>query len=185
MTDKRIKSTKFYNIGQLRVQYWNNLKQDTAKLARCQKGSQEEIIHSTSAQELIKELRGVERFFAFPGIQRLDSFAGSMRRSEYMSLANQGAETTRQLVSDSYRSHPDISDEDQLIDEKEDWEHKENAIKNDFEVLFVEDMPEDEEKALKTRLRELRNPGEKFNYGIIIQRSFQDALIALQLNHNI
>lgn len=185
MKDQKRKSTKFYNIGQLRVQYWNNLKQHTAKLARCQKNSNDETYYRDSSQNLIEELYGVERFFSFPGKQRLDNFSTCINRAEYMSLANQVSDTTRQLVSDSYRSHPDIADEDPLTDDKEEWEHRESGFQNDFEVLFVEEMSEEEERTLKSRFRDLKNYAEKFDYGVIVQNSFQDALIALQINHNI
>jgi arginine decarboxylase len=32
----------YYNIGQLRVDYWNKLKIQTSELARCHKGSENE-----------------------------------------------------------------------------------------------------------------------------------------------
>ncbi|NND31187.1 MAG: ornithine decarboxylase, partial [Saprospiraceae bacterium] len=185
MSKNKASNTKFYNIGQFRVHYWNNLKQETAELARCQRGSKKEKKHSDNARQLLDDLSAVEHFFSFPGVHRLEIFRGALKKSEYMSLSNHVAETTRQLVSDSYRSHPDILEDDHYLDENEDREPRDGNSKNDFEVLFVEEMSEEEEKTLRTKLKELRNPAEKFSYNIVVQRSFQDAIIALQFNHNI
>ncbi|MEZ4777254.1 MAG: aminotransferase class I/II-fold pyridoxal phosphate-dependent enzyme [Bacteroidia bacterium] len=185
MIVKKTKSAPFYNIGQLRTHYWNHLKRETAELARCQRGSADEKKHSDSTGELLNELHGVERFFAFPGIHRLEIFKRALRRNEYMSLANQVADTTRQLISDSYRSHSEVSEDEQNQEERDDQEYKDITRKSNFEVLFVENMSEDEEKTLRAKLKELRSPGDKFSYSIIVQKTFQDALIALLFNHNI
>jgi len=62
-----IQRSKYYNIGQLRVDYWNTLKITTAELARCRKGSTNEKVKKQKVKELIKDLKGVECFFASPG----------------------------------------------------------------------------------------------------------------------
>ena len=46
-------------------------------------------------------------------------------------------------------------------------------------------MSEQDEASLKTKVNQLRDPKDKFTYGIVVQRSFQDALIALLFNYNI
>ncbi|MCB0665829.1 MAG: aminotransferase class I/II-fold pyridoxal phosphate-dependent enzyme [Saprospiraceae bacterium] len=130
----------------------------------------------------MKELNEVEKYFAFPGRHRIQSLKAALPRAEYMALSHLVAETTQQLVSDSYRSHPDYLEEEQFLDEKdsEEW-----SGKSDFEVLFVENISPEDEKTLRISLRDLRSSTDKFQYNIVVQRSFQDAMIALQLNYNI
>ncbi len=57
--------------------------------------------------------------------------------------------------------------------------------KNHFEVLFVDDISEEEETKLNNSLRLLRSSNDKFTYGVVVQTSFQDAMIALLFNYNI
>jgi arginine decarboxylase len=184
-TTKQI-SAPYYNIGQLRVDYWNNLKNVTADLARCHKGSANEKTHHTEAANIIKQLLSVEKFFAFPGVSRVEYLKAILLRKEHNVLSNAVADTTRQLVSYSYRSNPDFLDADEnSMEEVEDREKIGEVKQNYFEVLFVEDMSIEDEKALRIKFSELRDSKEQFTYGVVVQRSFQDALIALLFNHNI
>ena len=96
------------------------------------------------------------------------------------------AETTKQLVGDSYRSNPDFLDHDEhSIESVEEHEQYNGVSKNYFEVMFVDDISEQEEINLQHSIRALRTPNDKFTYGVVVQRSFQDAMIALLFNHNI
>ena len=96
------------------------------------------------------------------------------------------AETTRQLLGDSYKSNPDFVDFDEhSMESAEEHEQHNNIRKNHFEVLFVDNISEQEEYKLKHRLRTLQTPNDKFTYGVVVQRSFQDAMITLLFNHNI
>lgn len=186
MTKKTQLSAPYYNVGQLRVEYWNKLKNETVALARSKRDSAEEKSHIQETKQILLELGGVEKYFAFPGLLRIESLKATLSRQEYTALSHQVAETTRQLVSDSYRSHQDISQAEEITaEDAEEFEQRKNLRKNDFDVLFVEDMTEDDEKSIRLKLMELRDPSEKFSYGVVVQRSFQDAVIALLFNYNI
>ena len=179
-------STPYYNIGQLRVDYWNNLKKSTDELARCHKGSVNEKKLRSTIKELFIELRSVERYFAFPGKQRVGHLSSKLDKHEHKALANQVAETTRMLISDSYRSDTEhLTDLENTMDDGTKPEIFTGIRKNYFEVLFVEDMIEEEEKKLHKELNELRDSNEQFTYGAVVQRSFQDALVSLIFNFNI
>jgi arginine decarboxylase len=185
MDNKKQISAPFYNIAQLRVSYWKDLKNLSAALARCHKGSSNEKEHIKLVQDILKLLRGVEHYFAFPGIKKLDKLTETLALQEHTSLANQVDITNRQLVSDSYRSHPDFLESDShesLVDNEDQTAH---IKKNYFEVLFVEDMTEQDEFSLKSKLKELTDDKDQFTYGIVVQKSFQDALVALHSNYNI
>jgi arginine decarboxylase len=186
VTQNKTKSAPYYNIGQLRVDYWNNLKIETSELARCHKGSANEKAHKQKIKELLKDLKGVECFFASPGKGRIQKLDNAFSSHEHASLAHMAAETTKQLVGDSYRSNPDFIDfDEQSIESAEEHEQHNSVRKNHFEVLFVDDMSEQEESKLRHSLRALRTSTDKFTYGVVVQCSFQDALIALLFNHNI
>ena len=186
MTQNKKKSAPYYNIGQLRVDYWNKLKIETSELTRCHKGSANEKNHKQKIKELIKDLKSVECFFAFPGKERLQKLDNAFTSHEYASLSHLVAETTRQLLGDSYKSNPDFIDfEEHSMESAEEHEKHHNIRKNHFEVLFVDNISDQEENKLKHSLRNLQTPKDKFSYGIIVQRSFQDVMIALLFNHNI
>ncbi|HSM63657.1 MAG TPA: hypothetical protein VK833_06950, partial [Gillisia sp.] len=186
MIQKKSKSAPYYNIGQLRVDYWNKLKIETSELSRCHKGSMNEKTHRLKIKELIKDLKGVESFFAFPGIERLHKFEKAFSSHEFASLSHLVAESTRQLLGDSYKSNPDFIDFDEhSMASTEEHEQHNNIRKNHFEVLFIDNISKEEENKLKHSLRSLQTSKDKFTYGVVVQRSFQDALIALLFNHNI
>lgn len=185
MIKKKQNSAPFYNIGQLRVTYWNDLKNATAELARCHHGSANEKRLLEESKELLKHLSGVEKYFAFPGHWHLDNLKTSLARNEHKALANRVADTTQQLVSDGFRSNPRFLDEELDTEDLESLEVPNPSKKNYFEVLFVEDMTQANEQALKKKIADLKDPDEQFTYGIVVQHSFQDALIALLFNHNI
>ncbi len=185
MTIKKQLSAPYYNIAQLRVNYWKDLKNLTTELARCRKGSANEKTHIKLVHDVLKLLDGVEHYFAFPGIKKIEQFNSSLSNHEHTSLANQVAETSLQLISENFRRHPGFLEEGYDMDSIEDREKKDGPKKNYFEVLFVEDMSEQDEVALKTKVNDLRDPENQFTYGIVVQRSFQEALITLLCNYNI
>ncbi|MGB5316844.1 MAG: aminotransferase class I/II-fold pyridoxal phosphate-dependent enzyme [Robiginitalea sp.] len=186
MIKTNIKNAPYYNIGQLRVDYWNKLKIATAELSRCRKGSTNEKELRDDTKSLLNDLKGVEVYFAAPGMARLQKLENSLSRLEHTSLANLVSETTKQLVGDSYKSNPDFLDFDEHSIESVEVHEQFNSVrKNHFEVLFVDNMSIEEEKELKHNFGNLRASHDKFTYGIVVQRSFQDAMTALLFNHNI
>jgi arginine decarboxylase len=178
--------SKYYNIGQLRVDYWNTLKVTTAELARCHKGSSNEKQKKQKVKELLKSLKGVECYFATPGKECMQKLELALNNDESISLAHLVAETTKQLVGDSYKIHPDfVNYDEKSIESAEKHEQYKTVRKNHFEVLFIDNISEQEELELKQYLKELGTQNDKFTYGVVVQRSFQDALISLLFNHNI
>ncbi|MBZ9729313.1 aminotransferase class I/II-fold pyridoxal phosphate-dependent enzyme [Salegentibacter sp. JZCK2] len=186
MPEKKIDSAHYYNIAQLRVESWNTLKSESTKLHSTPRGSEDEKARKKNLRQLLKDLEGVECFFAFPGLSCIDSLREMLERQEHTALSHKIAEITKNLVSDRYRSNPDfLEDEDPGADLTDKGEYTEVARKNYFEVMFVEDISQAEENKLRHDLKEMRLSNEQFAYGIVVQRSFEDALIALQFNFNI
>lgn len=186
MPEKKIDSSHYYNVAQLRVESWNNLKNESTKLYSSPRGSEKEKLHTKNLRQLLKDLEGIECFFAFPGLSCIDSFRDMLERHEHTALSNKIAEITKNLVSDRYRSNPDfLEDDDPGVELNDKGEYSEVSKKNYFEVMFVEDISQAEESKLRHDLKEMRLSNEQFAYGIVVQRSFEDALIALQFNFNI
>jgi len=185
VTTNKTKSAPYYNIGQLRVDFWNKLKIKTSELTRCHKDSENEKVHKRDVKQLIKDLKGVECFFASPGKERLQKLENAFFSEEYASLSHLVAETTKQLVGDSYRSNLESITQQENNSELLSEEQYDGARKNHFEVLFVDDISEEEEIKLNNSLRLLRSSNDKFTYGVVVRTSFQDAMIALLFNYNI
>ncbi len=181
-----VKSAHYFNIGQLRVDYWNKLKLASSELARSNKGSENEKEGKKLISELLKDLSGVECFFGSPGLGRFQKLKKAFSSKEYTSLSNMVSDTTKQLVGDSYRSNSEYVDfDEQSMESAEDHENVVNIRKNHFEVLFIDDISEQVEAKLRSSMRALRNSTDKFTYGIVVKKTFQDAMIALLFNHNI
>ena len=183
---KKQASAPYYSIGQLRLDHWAELKNACSELARSDKKSSGEKKLKAEVSELLKHLAVVEQYYAFPGIAHIEKLKECLAKKELNALSNTIADITRQLVSDVYRSDPAFLFEQEGIQSSE--EIRDIPIstqKNYFEVLFVEDLSEEDEDALRAKMRDLLDPNEQFTYDIVVQRSFQDALIALLFNHNI
>ncbi len=186
MPEKTPVRSNHYNVAQLRMESWNILKTESTKLERSNRGSSEEKDLKKNVRKYLENLQGVESYFAFPGIMRLRTLNEMLDRQEHTALAHKIAEITKHLVSDRYRSNPDfIEDGEQIVDTSENGELLEGVKKKYFEVLFVEDISLNEENKLRSDLKELCGANEQFNYGIVVQKSFEDALIALHFNYNI
>lgn len=186
MTKIQAKSSPYFNVGQLRVDYWNKLKNESSELSRCHRGSANEKLRRETVKKIIKDLKGVECYFASPGLGRILRLEAMLTNREHTSLSNLTSETTKDLVGDSYKSNSDYIDfDEQSIASVEEHEQFNNVRKNHFEVLFIDSISEKEEANLKQRLASLRTPNDKFTYDVVVQRSFQDAMITLNINHNI
>lgn len=159
---------------------------ETFLLAKHEQGSADEKKSILNCRQLLKELESIECFFAFPGMKHLNMLIGSLERHEHTALSNVVSETAHRLISDSYRSRPELLDEfEEDGNNREKEEHSEKTKKNYFEVLFVEDLSQKDEQALREKLNALQDPNDQFTYRLLVQRSFQDALFALTFNTNI
>jgi len=186
MPENKIDSSHYYNIAQFRVESWNDLKNESTKLYSSPRGSEDEKLYKKNLRKLLKDIEGVECYFAFPGLSCLESLREMLDRHEHTALSNKIAEITKNLVSDRYRSNPDfLEDDDPTVEIGDKGDRAEVSRKTYFEVMFVEDVSQAEDSKLRHDLKELRFSNEQFAYGIVVQRSFEDALIALQFNYNI
>lgn len=188
MTNTQIAARRYFNIGQLRLDKWNRLQFCCSHLERSRNGSESEKAMTEEFLTIIKELKIIEQYYAFPGIERVEEIEAAYKRMEYKAVSNRVIDTVRLLISDAFRSHPDLLREGNSVEndlEQDELDLGERIRKNYFEVLVVEELRPQEIKALKDKIKYL-NAGEKdIRYEVLVQSSFQDALITLLFNFNI
>ncbi|HMB97810.1 MAG TPA: aminotransferase class I/II-fold pyridoxal phosphate-dependent enzyme [Balneolaceae bacterium] len=187
MTVSKKSSTRHFNVAQLRIDLWNRLRSQLHVLQKEEKrdidsGSNKDVL------ELLNDLEIVEKYYSFPGKKRIKKLQEIFKNKEFYSASISVNEFVRQLVSESYRSNPrlikDDSDEKNSGNVSSD-QNSRGGHKNHFEVLFVDNLSRQEEEAMRSKMAELREEDEHLLYDVLVQRSFQDALIALLLNYNI
>ncbi|MER3329493.1 MAG: ornithine decarboxylase, partial [Candidatus Kapaibacterium sp.] len=177
---------QFYNISQLRIDYWSRLKVDSNILKESSTTAANKKIIEQRISKLIGELSNIESYFATPGTLRLKSISNLFKEQDYNSLSFKISETCKQLVGNKHNLVNDKSiDEEEGLYHLEEMEQVVSNSKNHFEVLFIDNITEQEEIDLKNSYKNISEKNDKFTYNIIFQNSFQDALIALLFNHNI
>lgn len=180
-------NSKHYNINQLRIDLWNELKEKSNHVTR--------VNGSTNVDEAVQELNNslqdilcIEQYFSFPGARLVKKIIKSVEKKEYKAVSNQISEIVYLLVSDNYRTHPEIITEKikgGYVNDASKEKITDGPKKNYFEVLYVEDLSSKEEEILKNKFKELATPNDTLIYDVVVQRSFQDALICLFFNYNI
>jgi arginine decarboxylase len=184
---KKSISAPYYSIGQLRLDKWNALKNESEELSLCKSGSANESKHKDKIRLLLKDLETVEQYFAIPGKIIIDKLKRCFDNGDHSVFAHHINNTTRQLINDVYSGNPySQKDEDgEQLETEFVSTANQSTRKNYFEVLFLENLNSIDELTLQDRLRELHDPHDQFTYNVVVQHSFQDALIALFFNPNI
>ena len=121
----------------------------------------------------------------FSRVSRLFS-AGS-----YDKFAHAVSQINWALTTESYRSgdveHAGLDEHDIFGADPRQLEHQ-PATKRDqpyFEVLVVESVTEEQERALRNEVRSWRRPDDEFVYELVVVSSGDEALIAARLNVNL
>ena len=179
-------TSQHYNINQLRIDLWNELKEKSNHITRLQKNEGYEDCLKV-LNTLLLDLLSIERYFSFPGASLVSNIIHAIEKQELKAVSNQVAEIVALLVSDNYRIHPEMMDEktNRNYTANNNDKSSKNLKKNYFEVLYVEDLSPDEEHILKNKFKDLTNSNSNLTYDIVVQQSFQDALICLFFNYNI
>jgi len=187
MKANKLSTNPHFNVAQLRIDLWNRLRSQL-HVHKYGDLSDKDEKKQKEALGLLDDLAIVEQYFSFPGEYRIQKLKEAIKRRGYSAASTTVNELVRQLVSESYRSNPRLLKED-----PEDETHGHDSAeqsrggskKNYFEIVFVDNLSKMEEHALRLKVGELREDDEHLVYDIIVQRSFQDALITLLFNYNI
>ena len=176
-----------HSATELRFDTWHRLEEFTGRLAS---GSSYDQL-AEPIEAALRLLEAIEQYSAFPSKDDFRYLWRILERREFTSLARIVARIVRALSSHSYRSRT-IHLTQSLVTDDADEERELNAAAAQtdipgrpyFEVLVVDEISEEEERALREGLRDIRRPQDKFVYDIVVVPSFEDALIAVMFNYN-
>lgn len=178
-------ASNYYNIGQLRTDLWTEMKLHAYDLAR-KRNSDDHEVAKAKMTKLLKKLREVEQYFAFPGNSTLNIINDFLKHDEFQILKNSIKEILRLLVSEDYRNDAEMFSFASILKGKEDRQLLDPKIKRKyFEVLFVDNLTLKQEHVITKKLSDVRDPKDVFVYQLVYAKSFQDTLIALMANPNI
>lgn len=167
-----------YNAARLRSHTWDQLKLAAMDLDAGRAAPDE-------VARLLDELMRLELYWAFPGRDTVRRLQEMLRTKEYHGLHLAVNHVVRTLSSGAFRSDPAVL-ADPLAGRNELLSDEDGTPRaNYFEVLFVDELEDTEETALKQKLQKCRDRNDPFIYDTVVVRTVQDALIALLFNHNI
>ena len=178
----------YHSPTQMRFDTWNRLAEFASRLYekhRRQAGN-EALLERT--RESITLLETFESYTAFPSQNDFNLIWQLLEQQDYALLSNVVSRIVRALTGGTYRSRRINLRVAAELENKNDTVqlHEESGqTRPYFEVLFVDESPQDEMRQLRERLRELRRPEDQFVYDIVSVPSFEDALIAVLFNYNI
>ena len=136
--------------------------------------------------ELVDLVTPTENYWAFPGPQRVGRLRELLAAGEY-ELAGRTVEAiARGLVGDPSPSNRGLLYGDaggELLPQPVSAEPRRG--RPSFEVLVVADVTAEDADELREELRRLRRPEDAFTYELVFVPSFEDALVAVQLNFNL
>ncbi len=172
------RTRQHYNAARLRSHTWDQLKLAAMDLDEG-RGTVEEV------RAILKDLSNIELYWAFPGKETVRRLLDMLRGGDHHGFHLAVNHVVRLLSSGAFRSDPAViadalAGPNELLAEEE-----EKPKTNYFEVLFVDELDDVEEEALKLKLQKCRDRSDTFVYDTLVVRTVQDALIALLFNHNI
>ncbi len=173
----------YFNVIQLRLDHWNELKVAANHLKKKSGDSAQQTSKILDAFDVLKLL---EQYWTYPGVAALEMLRGMYRRKEYVTLAHTVSDIVRLLSSETYRDNPLRFDMGQDREKKGmDETTGQQVKKNGFDVLIVDNLNAGEQRVLVGKLAEIKDDREQFHYDVVIVNSFQDALISILFNTNI
>ncbi len=139
----------------------------------------------------LDSIEAIETYWSFPGpdvVARLRKLATDGDGND---LSRMTQRIVRALVSQSYRRrYVPLADDEEWDEDDDDIDVVESAPRGAFdkawfEVLVVDQMSPQSEKALRAGLKSRRRTEDPFLYDLVVVPSFQDAMMATLLNPNI
>ena len=184
-------SRAYNSVWQLRGDSWCRLEEASDKLARptCTGDLKDKYI--ADCRDLLATLTPLEPYWAYPGMPQFSRVSRLFSAGDYDKFAQAVGQINRALTTESYRSgdveHAGLEDHDMFPTDPRQLE-KQVATGVGvpyFEVLVVESMTEEQERALRNEVRNWRRPDDEFVYELVVVSSGDEALIAALLNVNL
>lgn len=182
----------YNSLWQVRSDSWCRLEEAADRLTRPTTTGELKDKWASACQELLARLSTLEPYWAYPGAPQFARIQRLFVAGGYDKFAQAVGQINRALTTESYRSGDvDNAGADELdmfpSDPRRLLEHQ-PATQRDrpyFEVLVVEKMTEEQERALRNEVRKWRRPDDEFVYELVVVSSGDEALIAARLNVNL
>ncbi|OBB86651.1 ornithine decarboxylase [Mycobacterium colombiense] len=182
----------YNSLWQVRSDSWCRLEEAADRLTRPTTTGELKDKCASACQELLARLSTLEPYWAYPGAPQFARIQRLFVAGGYDKFAQAVGQINRALTTESYRSGDvDNAGADELdmfpSDPRRLLEHQ-PATQRDrpyFEVLVVEKMTEEQERALRNEVRKWRRPDDEFVYELVVVSSGDEALIAARLNVNL
>ena len=162
-----------------RTEAWQRLKAHALQWNRGDAAASERITAD------LQELERMESYFAYPGRRIVSQLAAMHADDDPQELSRTSSLVVRMLISGAYRMFSDADASDETDDVRRVYPDLVLDERPYFEVLIVDDLPPREQDRLRERLLELRDDDDPFVYDIVVVPTFEDAVIAVLLNHQI
>ncbi len=182
----------YNSLWQVRSDSWCRLEEAADRLTRLSTTGVLKEKWANSCQELLARLSTLEPYWAYPGSPQFARLQRLFAAGSYDKFTQTVGQVNRALTTESYRSGDvDNAGADDLdmfpSDPRQLLEHQPAAQRDRpyFEVLVVEKMTEDQERALRSEVRKWRRPDDEFVYELVVVSSGDEALIAARLNVNL
>jgi len=181
-----------YSASQTRLDNWNKLKTVTSRL---DESDVDEIVADKlikKARKLLQRLEPVEMYWAFPGRSVFGELLEILESGNYHKTNQVVKLIVRALMNNSYRRRRvnlGLMPEDKcnsLVESDEEQDHQKAELDNPyFEVLIIDNNNKHLQETERQEFANIRRYSDAFTYEPVFVHSFEDALIAVLLNHNI
>src|SRR6201997_2956255 len=182
----------YNSLWQGRSDSWCRLEEAADRLTRPTTAGAFKEKWAGVCQELLTILSTLEPYWAYPGSPQFARVQRLFATGSYDKFAQALTQINRALTTESYRSgdveNAGADDLDMFPSDPRQLIEHQPATQRDrpyFEVLVVEKMTEDQERALRNEVRKWRRPDDEFVYELVVVASGDEALIAARLNVNL
>src|ERR1700722_12519274 len=180
-----VANAKAYNsLWQFKADAWSALEDAAVELSVATAGKPSLERAVDTATELLDVLGPIERLYAYPGPAEFSKVRRIFAAGKYDQFAAMVGEINRTFVTDSFRTGQvrNLGRVDQASDRDTHPGEQTGGNRPYFEVRVVEDMNEQQERALREELRQARRPDDQFVFEIVVVPSFDEAIMATRLN---
>jgi arginine decarboxylase len=176
----------YNSVWQLRVDTWSSIADVTKRLADATLPQDQRAAIEGDLGQLLNLVAPIETYWAYPGPQRFGQLRKLLAAREYERTSFTVDAIIRRLIGDPAPTDvgvpPGWADDHRARQPAPDEPRR---VRPSFEVLVVGDVTGQEADQLRAELRRLKRPEEMFTYELVFVPSFEDALVAVQLNFNL
>jgi len=183
----KLSLNRYRSAWDMRSDGWINLTDDLGRLVELTHIDTEFTQRQQSVANTLNLLKPIESYWAFPGRILFSEICQWFAAGDFNRVNVAARRINRMLANRTYR-HQTLSldaDFDPSSEIEQEEEQQAQIQRPYFEVLIVEEISDEEESALRRRIKRMRRPDDSFVYDIVVAPSFEDALIATLFNFNL